>query len=303
MQKIKSSGMRRRRAITGYLFIAPWILGFLLFFITPLWKTVQFSFGDLNFNDAGYIYSFTGIENYRVALRENVDFLPNLADSLLDIAYTVPVILIFSFFVALLLKEKNTGTYIAKVIFFFPVIMGSGVFLSYQMSDSSVNSIINASIEEASGSINMLSSDMLTEFLIKVGIPEEFITYITTPIDNIYSVVMKSGVQIFIFLAGLNSISPSLYEACYIEGGGQWETFWKITLPMMMPTLLINIIFSLIDTFTADSNVVMTQVYGLAFTDFKFGLASAMCLVYVLILGAIMGIIGFLVSRKTFYYT
>lgn len=303
MKKSKPSGMRRSRAITGYLFIAPWLIGLLLFFVTPLIKTVQFSFGDLNFGDKGYVYSFLGFDNFYEALRKNVNYLPNLADSLLDMLYTVPVILIFSFFVALLLKEKNTGTHIAKVIFFFPVIMGSGVFLTYQMSDSSVNSIINASIEEAGGAVNMLSSDMLTEFLLDVGIPEEFITYITTPIDNIYSVVMKSGVQIFIFLAGLNSISPSLYEACYIEGGGQWETFWKITLPMMMPTLLINIIFSLIDSFTADSNVVMNQVYTTAFTDFKFGLSSAMCLVYVLILGAIMGIIGFLVSRKTFYYT
>jgi len=303
MQKKKSSAMRRSRAIKGYLFISPWLIGLLLFFITPFFKTIQFSFGNLNFNESGYVYEFLGFDNFYSALRENVDYLPNLTDSLLEMLYTVPVVLIFSFFVSLLLKEKNLGTHIAKVIFFFPVIMGSGVFLAFQMSDSSVNSIINASIEEAGSAVNMLSSDMLTELLIDVGIPEEFITYITTPIDNIYSVVMKSGVQIFIFLAGLNSISPSLYEACYIEGGGAWETFWKITLPMMMPTLLINIIFSLIDFFTAESNVVMAQIYRTAFTDFKFGLSSAMCLIYVAILGVIMGVVGFFVSRKTFYYT
>lgn len=303
MLKNRSSVMRRRRALTGLLFISPWLIGFCAFFIKPLIETIKFAFGKVSFNDSGYVYQFQGWDNFYNALRGDINYLPNLYSSLIDMVTSVPIILIFSFFVALLLKEKNPGTHIAKIVFFLPVIMGSGVFLSYQMSDSSVNSLISASIDEASGAMDMLSSESMTEFLLSMGIPVEFITYITTPIDNIYSVVMKSGVQIFIFLAGLNGISPSLYEACYIEGGGKWETFWKITLPMMMPTLLINIIFSLIDTFTAESNVVMSQVYTTAFTNFQFGPSSAMCILYVLILGVIMGIVGGLVSRKTFYYT
>lgn len=304
MTKLKMSTMRRKRMIIGLLFISPWIIGFLCFFISPLIQTIRFSFGSLSFDDAGYTFSYLGIDNYRNALFVDVNYLPNLYNSLLQIVTNVPFILIFSFFAALLLKEKNPATNIAKVVFFLPVIMGSGVFMAYQASDSSVNSLINASIEESSGAMEMLSSQSMGAFLVSVGVPEKAITYITEPINNnFYSVIMMSGVQIFIFLAGLNSISPSLYEACFIEGGGKWETFWKITLPMMMPTLLINIIFSLIDTFTADSNIVMTQVYNLAFKNFQFGQSSAMCLIYVVILAVIMGTVGWLVNRKTFYYT
>lgn len=303
MLKNHKSAVYKKRAVTGLLFILPWIIGFLLFFIRPVWQTIKFSFGSLSFNKSGYVFEYLGLDNFKNAFFVDVNYLPNLYSSLLELVTNVPVILIFSFFVALLLKKKNTGTNIAKIVFFLPVIMGSGVFLAYQSADSSANAIINAAVEESGNAISMLTSDNMANFLIKVGLPEQFITYITTPIDNIYSIVMKSGVQIFIFLAGLNGISPALYEACYIEGGGQWETFWKITLPMMMPTLIINIVFSLIDTFTAESNVVMNQVYNLAFKEFQFGISSAMCIVYVLILGVIMGLVSWFVSKKTFYYT
>lgn len=295
--------LHRRNSITGLLFISPWIVGFLAFFIGPLWKTIQFSLGDISFEDSGYVYHFTGSDKYSTALFKNIDFLPNLSQVLLDIVTTVPIVLIFSFFVALLLKRKSVGTRLAKGVFFLPVILSSGVFLSYQSNNASINQVIDASMQEAGGAVNMLTSQNMIAYLERLGLPESVITYITGPIDNIYSVVMLSGVQIFIFLAGLSSISPSLYEACYIEGGGRWETFWKITFPMMTPSILVNTVFSLTDTFTSESNVVMNQIYTLAFDNFQFGLSSAMCLIYILVLGAVMGLVVWLIGRRTFYYT
>lgn len=302
MAKVNRS-LRRRDSLTGLLFISPWIIGFLAFFIGPLWKTIQFSFGDISFEDTGYVYHFTGLDKYINTLFQDIDFLPNLADTLVDIVTSVPIILIFSFFVALLLKRRSVGTSLAKGVFFLPVILSSGVFLSYQNDNASINQVIDASMAEVSGSVTMLTSQNLITYLEEMGLPDTFIGYITGPIDNIYSVVMLSGVQIFIFLAGLNSISPSLYEACYIEGGGRWETFWKITFPMMTPSILVNTVFSLVDTFTSESNVIMDQIYTLAFEDFRFGLSSAMCLVYVVVLGVIMGLTVWLIGRRTFYYT
>ena len=303
MRRSRVSTLKRRDAVTGLLFISPWLIGFLAFFIGPMIKTVQFSFGEVTFGDNGYIFNWTGIDKYDYIFTDDVSFLPALASTLGDIATSVPIILVFSFFIALLLKKRSFATNLAKGIFFLPVIMSSGVFLSYQNNNSSINQVIDSSMEEVSGAVTMLSSQNMILYLEQMGLPEEFIGYITGPIDNIYNVVMLSGVQIFIFLAGLNSISPSLYEACYIEGGGPWETFWKITFPMMTPSILVNTVFSLIDTFTSESNEVMNQGYTLAFKDFEFGLSSAMCLIYVAVLAVIMAVTVWLIGRRTFYYT
>ncbi|MBQ8753293.1 MAG: sugar ABC transporter permease [Clostridia bacterium] len=303
MRRSRVSTLKRRDAVTGLLFISPWLIGFLAFFIGPMIKTVQFSFGEVTFGDNGYIFNWTGIDKYDYIFTDDVSFLPALASTLGDIATSVPIILVFSFFIALLLKKRSFATNLAKGIFFLPVIMSSGVFLSYQNNNSSINQVIDSSMEEVSGAVTMLSSQNMILYLEQMGLPEEFIGYITGPIDNIYNVVMLSGVQIFIFLAGLNSISPSLYEACYIEGGGPWETFWKITFPMMTPSILVNTVFSLVDTFTSESNEVMNQVYTLAFSNFQFGLSSAMCLIYVTVLAVIMAVTVWLIGRRTFYYT
>ena len=137
----------------------------------------------------------------------------------------------------------------------------------------------------------------------EMNIPQEYSTLLTGPIDRLYTLILSSGVQIFIFLAALNSISPSLYEAAEVEGGTAWENFWYITFPMTMPMLLVNLIFTIIDSFTSTTNAVMEFVYDAAFTDLNFGLSSAMGWVYCLILFAIMGIAVGLISRRVFYYT
>lgn len=293
--------------LRGYLFLAPWLIGLVVVFLVPLVQSVIYAFSRLDFRVSegnSYALAFVGWENFRYALLENKDYPQLLVKALGDLLYNVPVILVFSFFVALLLKRPTRGTAVVKAIYFLPVILSSGIFLGLQNNfGQQSTSALEQTMNNAASSISVLKSMNLEKYLIEMNLPQEYITLLTGPIDRLYSLILSSGVQIFIFLAALNSISPSLYEAAEVEGGTQWENFWYITFPMTMPMLLVNLIFTIIDSFTSVNNVVMEYVYDAAFVDLNFGLSSAMGWFYCLILFAVMGIAVGLISRRVFYYT
>ena len=298
----KPRTLASRQAWTGFLFILPWLIGFILFFLTPLITSIQFSFSEIKIEKTGYQAIFVGIQNYYDALQTDTSFPKMLVENVQNLFINVPIILVFSFFVSLLLKQNFRGVNAVKAIFFLPVIMASGLFVSLQ-SSADATALDAAMSEMETSGVSMLQAANLEGYLIDMGIKEEWIEILITPINNLYSVLTTSGIQIFIFLAGLNSISPSLYEACYIEGASGWETFWKITFPMMVPMILVNTIYSIIDTFTSASNSIMSYVYQLTFEQFEFGLAAAMNWLYFLVLGVVMAVVAFLISRKAFYYT
>lgn len=276
-------------------------------FLVPLVQSVIYSFSRMDFHvgdGSAYSLTFVGWENFREALLRNKDYPQYLVKSLGDLLYNVPVILVFSFFVALLLKKRSRGTAVVKAIYFLPVILSSGIFLGLQNNFGQQSmSALEQTMESASSSIAVLKSMNLEKYLIEMNIPQEYIALLTGPIDRLYTLILSSGVQIFIFLAALNSISPSLYEAAEVEGATAWENFWYITFPMTMPMLLVNLIFTIVDSFTSVNNVVMEYVYDTAFVDLNFGLSSAMGWFYCLILLAVMGIAVGLISRRVFYYT
>ena len=294
--------LRTRRAFTGLGFLAPWIIGILFFFLNPLVLSLRFSFNRLTLED-GYKLTPVGWSNYFDALRTDENYLPYLTESLRDVLPNMLFILVFSLFVALLLKGKFYGSGIAKAIFFLPVIMSSGLFLSLQAGmDSTLQAGTNAAMESSQQALTVLKSMNLSTVLKEAGFPEQVIEFISGPIDQIYSIMTNSGIQIFIFLAGLNSISPTLYEAAQIESATAWESFWKITFPMILPMILVNAVYSIIDSFTSINNKVMTYVYDMAFTNREFGLSSAMCWLYFLCLGILVGLVALVISRRIHYY-
>ena len=293
--------------LRGYAFLTPWLIGLIMVFLVPLIQSIIYAFSRLDFqvsSGSSYALTFVGWDNFREALLKDKDYPQYLVKSLGDLLYNVPVILVFSFFVALLLKKPGRGTAVVKAIYFLPVILSSGIFLGLQNNFGQESmSALEQTMESAASSISVLKSMNLEKYLVEMNIPQEYISLLTAPIDRLYSLILSSGVQIFIFLAALNSISPSLYEAAEVEGCTAWESFWYITFPMTMPMLLVNLIFTIIDSFTAVNNVVMEYVYDAAFVDLNFGLSSAMGWFYCLILLAVMGIAVGLISRRVFYYT
>ena len=163
------------------------------------------------------------------------------------------------------------------------------------------NVTIEAAKEEGVAAMQLLKNINMTTILQNIGIPGAVVSYLVQPVNRIYSVISQSGVQIFIFLAALHAISPSIYEASYMEGASGWETFWKITFPMVSPMILVNFVYTIVDTFTASNNVTMNYIYNIAFSNFNFGLSSAMSWIFCMVLVVIIVVISYFVSKKVFY--
>lgn len=295
--------LMRRRDAFGLVFMIPWIIGFLLFFLYPFIHSVILSFQKVTFlPGGGFSTAFVGADNYITAVGRDPHFVRYAAESLVDLFVSVPVCLVFSFFVAVLLRQKFRGNFIIKAIFFLPVILGTGVFLSVQSSTAGVAGMaLDAAKEEGVNSMGMLQSVNIVRVLQEIGIPSTVTEYITGPVDSIYNVMSLSGVQIFIFLAGLNGINPSVYEAAYIEGASGWVAFWKITFPMVSPVIVVNVVYSLIDNFTMSTNKTMNYISQMAFSQFDYGVSNAMAWIYCVVLAVLVGASVLLISKKVVY--
>ena len=252
--------------------------------------------------DVGYTLSragVNGLDHYIRALTIDPKFNLNLLTVLKDMCVSVPLVLIFSFFAANLLNQKFRGRAVARSIFFLPVIMTAGIIATMESSDlllSSMNSMETVSADN----MNIIASMMnfLTNY---TSLPTGIMLFISNAVTGIYDIVVASGVQILIFLAGLQGISPSLYEASTMEGATGWENFWKITFPMISPLILVNAIYTIIDSFTSADNVLMTSIRDTIFSEVKYGLGSAMAWVYFVCIIVIILVIGGIISKRVFY--
>lgn len=302
MRQARSS-FQQRKARTGLLFLTPWILGFIFFFLVPIVNSIRYSFNDLKASDNGYSLTFEGWSNYSQALYVDANFVRNLTTVVTNMVVNVPLIIIFSLFIAVLLNQKFFGRSFTRAIFFLPVILASGIMVSINNAGF-MQQIMNASLasgDPSGGSVNgFLQSIELRGMLLDIGVNESIVNYLTGAVDRIYEIISQSGVQIIIFLAGLQSISPSLYEASRIEGATGYEAFWKITFPMVSPLILTNLVYTIIDSFL--NNKVTQQINSIAFQTLDFGLSSAMAWIYFTIIAAILAISVFLVSRRVFYH-
>lgn len=289
--------LHEKRALWGWVFIAPWIIGFAFFFMFPLIQSLIYSFSELTLTTTGMTLEFNGLANYIEALTVNVDFNRTLIEVVVNMLVNVPLIVIFSLFVAVLLNQQFKGRMLARAVFFLPVILASGAIYSIESGDFLQNLIAGAGGEDAAQT--GFRSFQLELLLLDAGINEYIVEYLTGAVDRIYEIVSASGVQILIFLAGLQSISPQLYEVAKIEGATGYEAFWKITFPLISPLILTNIIYSIIDSFT--DNDMTTLLQETAFDQFNFGLSGAMGWMYFLVITIILLISTYFVSRKVFY--
>lgn len=279
-----------KQAFTGFMFVLPWFIGFLLFFAYPCFQSLQFAFSKVAVFE-GYACEWIGFENFKELLMSEAVFLQALIDTLLDLAVNVPVVLIFSLFVAVLLNRKFPGRGLVRGIFFLPVIVTTGVVMTtFRHSDSTA---------AMSGSMNngvLFEVADASEFLVELGMNETITTYMTMVADRIFDVVWDSGIQILLFLAALQGISPSLYEASDVEGATAWETFWLITFPNVAPVILVNIVYTIVNTYNDTDNEVLKQINNMMTGVFDFGGAAAASWTFFLVILAILGII-FLVFK------
>lgn len=300
-QKKKRRGLNltRKRAAMGYLFVLPFIIGLITFFLVPLVQSFIFSLNKLEVAEGGYRLIPMGFQNYNRALRVHASYVRDLWESVQYMIANVPLIIIFSFFAANLLNQKFKGRSLARAIFFLPVIVTSGVMLVVDSGDLLQSSLGMTQTDGTEGAFRAVE---LARLLLQTRLSERFIDYIIGAVDAIYDIVSASGVQILVFLAGLQSISPSLFEASNIEGATGWENFWKITFPMVSPLILVNTVYTIIDLLTNSSNTVMELIRDTAFASQDYGMSSAMAWIYFAAILLIVGLVMWIVSKLVFYY-
>ncbi|MDD4699293.1 MAG: sugar ABC transporter permease [Oscillospiraceae bacterium] len=296
---LKKPSLMQKRSMQGYLYILPWIIGFLLFFITPMIQTAIYSFNKLD--KVTYEKTWMGLKNYIHAFRADVDFPIKLVSSLKSLIDVV-LILVFAYFVALLLRKPFKGATIVKAIFFLTVILSSDLFMQMQMTSGSLNGTqMNATMQETQQMLPVLQTVDFNKYFADFGIGGNWIQYLNDSISNIFNIMVRSGIQIFIFLAALYSIPESMYEAAEIEGATAWEIFWIITFPMTGPMLLVNAIYTIVDSFSSSLNQVIVYINDISLRQNEIGYASALSWIYFLCIAVILAIVYLMVHKKIFY--
>ncbi len=309
-EKLKIHRRRRasldaRKARAGYFFVLPFLLGIALIYIPILLDSVWFSFNKITtevvdgvpvqvLKDQGFAY-------YRYALVESPDFVTKLLEGLQQLVFEVPAVIIFSLFIAVVLNQKMLGRAVFRAIFFVPVIISTGLMESINaadiMSGASAEGIEDGSGQQ--GATQIISTLDVEALFANMKIGTQLVGYVVNIVNDVYNIINYSGVQMLIFLAGLQSISPQIYEACRIDGATGWETFWKITFPMISPMILVNAVYTIIDAFTRTTNATMSYINNY-YTSSSEG-ATAMSWIYFIVVILIISIVAGIASTFIFY--
>ena len=299
----RAASLDRRKARAGWVFVLPFVLGFVIIYLPIIFNSIRLSFFELESIPGGALAeTFVGFANYNEALFVNPDFVSTLIAGLGRLAFDIPAIVIFSLFMAVLLNQKMVGRAAFRAIFFIPVILSTGIMASIDQG----NILASYGEEGVSGGQSHSASSQIVSMLdvevlfdqMKVG--REIVGYVIGIVNSIYDIVNRSGVQMLIFLAGLQSISPAIYESCQIEGASAWETFWKITLPMISPMILVNAIYTVIDSFTAGSNTVMRFIEQ-EYSTKQGVISTAMAWMYFILVILIVAVVALILGRFVFY--
>ena len=294
----KIMSYQRRKSLYGYGFIGLWLMGTIMFFLIPLIKSLIYSLSDVKVSPGSIDTKFSGLKNYIYALNEDQYYTEYLGKALLETLWKTPLILIFSLFIAVILNQKFKGRTLARAIFFLPVIIATGPVFRIISNDMDRTGGVGGTQFSTMFSTDLIGE--LMQFLGIYGLSDKMNDMISAVADNIFGIVWSSGIQIIIFLAALQNIHSSVRQAAEVEGATAWEFFWKITFPYVMPFILANFIYTVIDSFTSPMNQVMKRILEMK-SEWSFGYASAMAWIYFAIVLAVIGIVSLLVSKLIYY--
>jgi ABC-type sugar transport system permease subunit len=296
IRRLRSLSYTKKKALYGFLFVLPWIVGFALFFARPLVISFLYAFQNVKVTPNGLKGSYIGLSNFKYALFTDPDFIRKFVDSFVNIIYAVPLILVYCLFVAVLLKDKFFGRGFMRAIAFLPVIIASGVLMETLKED-----VFSQGMRGGVQSVYLFSGAGINGILTELGFGQGLIQVFNNVIERIFDLTWRSGVQVLLFIAGLYSIPSYLYEASGLEGARPWEQFWKVTFPLLTPIILLNIVYTIIDSFTDYGNQVILTIYQAAFSQVRFGYSSALSWMYFLSIALFLGIVYLVLKRRITY--
>lgn len=277
MMKFKITRNQRENLI-GYSFIGLWIIGFGVFMFYPFITSMIYSLSEVRILGTGITLNVVWLDNFRTIFQreEGFAFVEALGSFLKELVFQVPIIIVFSVMIAVLLNQPIKGRGIFRSIFFLPVVISSGP-------------VINELISQGAGGASFMESYSYIRIIQDTLNPS-----LADPVVSIFSEIIIifwfSGVQILIFLSGLQKIDRQIYEAARIDGAGAWESFWKITLPSLSSLIFVNIIYTIVLLATFSENEVILSIKSNMFNiNTGYGVASAMAWVYFVV---VMGMVA-----------
>lgn len=277
--------MHTRRNLEALVFLSPWLIGACLFFLVPIVTSIKLSFSEI-VKLKGFVMEWVGLENYEYIFFWDINFIPMFLKVVKDTLFNTPITLVFSLLIAILINRPMKGRGFFRTVFFIPVLLGSGYIMKQLLGMGADSTSITSGIMVPESILEMLGPN--------------FAPIIQSFLDRITVVLWKSGVQIILFLAGLQGIPSSLYEASKCDGATAWEMFWKITLPIISPVMLLNFIYTMVAFFTDSNNPIVDYILNESFGNKQFARGAAMGWVYFLFTFVTCLLAMFLMRKKVF---
>ncbi len=284
----------KKTGMWGVIFLLPWLLGFVLFFLVPMLQEIRYSFEDVSINPTGGLNEvFVQLDNFRYILLEHPTFVRDLAETVLEVVLYTALIIVFSLLCAILLNGKFFGRSIARGIFFIPIVMATGLMIERV---SNTAGILMAQSQDQ----NVYGAAVISKLLFSLGVGNGVVSYLETAVNDIFDVVSRSGIQILIFLAALQGIPTQLYEVAKIEGATGYETFWKVTVVMVSPMLLTCTLYTISDLFLRSDLAETFQ--DIAFRQGRYGQSAAMSTFFLLVVVLVLAMYILPLRKAVFYY-
>lgn len=289
---------RLPRWLIGYVFIAPWLLAFVAFEAYPILSGFYHSFTD--WTATGKAERFVGLDNYVEAFTRDPLFWKAVSNTIYFIGVSVPLGIIAAFALAMLLNSRIGGTTMYRTIYYLPsVVPAVAAVIVWVFIFETRRGILNFGLE-------------------LLGLPA--IRWLSDPSWAMPALIIMSlwsiGASMIIFLAGLQGIPQELYEAAEVDGASGWHSLWRITVPLMTPTIFFNLVMSLVAAFQAFNNafimtnggpnnatlLYMLHLYNNAFRYFRMGYASALAVVlFIIVFGLTLFV--YRSSKRWVYYS
>lgn len=276
--------LHTRNSLKGLVFVAPFIVGIILFFIYPIYMSVRLSISEQVAIVGMKMQGFT-VEHFVRAFVVDTEFIPTFIEVVKQTLTKFPLTIVLSLIIAVLLNRDIKCRGLFRVIFFIPFLLGSGEVMQQLLNQGVDRSVLN------------IMDGKLIPYNVLSYFGDTIMSAVQTVFGLLVTVLWGSGVQILLFLSGLQSISPALYEAAKIDGATEWEIFWKVTVPMISPMLLLNIVYTVVNSFTDISNPLLAYIQKYGFTDAEFSYGAALGWIYFAFIGVLVAII-FAVMQK-----